>query len=207
MVFDYVPDGAKLYLEQKMRLSNVTLATAHTPTDFDAEWLPTSYLEPHWYAIYSCANRERRVACEMATRGIENFLPVYHSLRRWRDRRVNLELPLFPGYVFARLALREKLRVLQIGGVAHLVSFNGQPAALPDDQIETLRNALSREARVEPHPFLQAGRRVRIASGPFAGFEGILKRRKSQLRVVVSLKLIQRSIAAEVDSADIEPVR
>ena len=189
-----------------MGLCNTNLATTRTTADF-AAWLPVCYLEPRWYAIYTCANRERRVACEMEARGVENFLPVYHSQRRWKDRRVNLELPLFPGYVFARLALREKLRVLQIAGVAHMVSFSGQPAALPDEQINTLRDALNRQARVEPHPFLQVGRRVRITSGPFAGLEGILTRRKSQLRVVVSLELIQRSIAAEVDAADIEPTR
>jgi transcription antitermination factor NusG len=159
-----------------------------------------------WYAAYTCANHEKRVAEELEAREVEHFLPLYRSARRWRDRRVELELPLFPGYVFVRLALRERLRVLQIPSVSRLVGFGGTPAALPDDEMDTLRRGLARSLRAEPHPFLAVGRRVRITGGPFLGLEGILKRRKASLRVVVSLELIQRSVAVDVDAADVRPV-
>ncbi len=180
----------------------ITLAEDLSP----AALLPSSYLEEHWYAAYTCANHEKRVAAELQARAVEHFLPLYSSARRWKDRRVRLELPLFPGYVFVRLALREKLRVLQIPSLVCLVGFNGQPAALPDEELESLRSGLALQLRVEPHPYLVAGRRVRVKSGPLAGLEGILVRRKGKSRVVLSLDVIMRSIVADLDVVDLEPI-
>jgi transcription antitermination factor NusG len=160
---------------------------------------------PHWYAAYTCAKHEKRVAAELGMREVEHFLPLYSSVRRWKDRRVQLDLALFPGYVFVRLALSERLRVLQIPSVVRLVGFGGLPTALPDEEVEILRKGLCQGLRAEPHPFLTIGRRVRITAGPFAGLDGVLKRKKSGLRVVVSLELIQRSVAVDVDAADVRP--
>jgi transcription antitermination factor NusG len=128
-------------------------------------------------------------------------------VRRWKDRRKELELPLFPGYVFVHMALRDRLQVLQLPGVVHFVSFHGKPAPLPTAEIEALRNGLVRNALAEPHPYLRVGRRVRIHSGPMAGMDGVLVRRKDKFRVVLSIHLIQRSVAVEVDEAEIEPIR
>src|SRR5437667_1572065 len=161
-------------------------------------------VQPHWYAAYTCANHEKQVAAELLGRGVEHFLPLYGSVRRWKDRRVKLDLPLFPGYVFVRLALVERLRVVQIPSVDRLVGFNGLPTALPDTEMEIIRSGLSQSLRAEPHPFLTIGRRVRMTGGPFAGLEGVLTRKKGNLRVVVSLKLIQRSVVVDVDAADVE---
>jgi transcription antitermination factor NusG len=144
------------------------------------------------------------VAAQLDVRAVEHFLPLYGSVRRWKDRRVKLELPLFPGYVFIRLALRDRLRVLEIPSVVRLVGFNGQPAALPNEEMEILRTGLSQSLRAEPHPFLTVGRRVRITGGPFTGLEGVLTRKKSSLRVVVAVDLIQRSVAVDVDAADVQ---
>lgn len=188
-----------------MGLSNLTLGITDK-REFDGLHLPISFLEPQWFAAYTCANHEKRVAAELGIREIEHFLPLYSSVRQWKDRRVQLELPLFPGYVFVRLALRDRLRVVQVPSVVRLVGFNGFPTALPDTEMEIMRSGLSQSLRAEPHPFLTVGRRVRIMSGPFAGLEGILKRRKSNLRVVVSLELIQRSVAVDVDAADVGAV-
>ena len=182
------------------------ISSREQASDLNALHLPESFLAPHWYAAYTCANHEKRVAAELQARAVEQFLPLYSSVRRWKDRRVNLELPLFPGYVFVRLALRDRLRVLQIPSVVRLVGFNGLPTALPDTEMEVLRSGLSERLRAEPHPFLTVGRRVRIKSGPFAGLEGILKRKKSNLRVVISLEIIQRSVAVDVDAADVLPL-
>ena len=164
------------------------------------------YFEPHWYAAYTCANHEKRVVQQFQRRSVECFLPLYESVRRWKDRRVRLHLPLFPGYVFVRIALKEQLRVLDTPSVVRLVSFNGLPTALPYEEIEGLRNGLIWRLHARPHPFLNAGRRVRIKSGPLVGMEGILVRTKSNLRVVLSLNLIVRSIAVDIDLADLEPV-
>jgi transcription antitermination factor NusG len=166
-------------------------------------WNPAQS-EPLWYAAYTCANHEKKAAAEISLRGVESFLPLYHAIRRWSDRRVELEMPLFPGYVFVHLALPDRSRVLQVPGVVRLVGFGGLPAALPDEQIEILRAGLNRRLRAQPHPYLTAGRRVRVKSGPMAGIQGILLRRRGKFRVVVSVVLIQRAVAVDVDSSDVE---
>lgn len=180
------------------------MATA-TSAVIRAEW-EHALTEPHWYALYTCPNHEKRVAAELTQRSVEIFLPVYSSVRRWKDRRVTLDLPLFPGYVFVRMALRDRLRVVQIPSVVRLVAFGGLPAALPETEMEIVRGGLSRGLRVEPHLFLTVGRRVRITDGPFAGLEGFLKQKKNGLRVVVSLELIRSSVALDVDAADVRSV-
>ena len=161
--------------------------------------------EGSWYALYTCPRHEKRVAEQIKQRRISCFLPLYRSVRRWKDRRKELELALFPGYVFVRIALKDRLRVLQMASVVRFVSFNGHPVPLPDREIESLMNGLSSGVRAEPHPYLKLGRSVRVRYGPLAGAQGILVRRKDKFRVVLSLDLIMRSVAVEVDEADIEP--
>jgi len=146
------------------------------------------------------------VAEQFRARSIEHFLPLYQTVRKWKDRRVQLELPLFPGYVFVHLALRDRLKAAQVPGVARLVGFNGTPAALPEDEVDALKKGLDRSAHAEPHPYLTVGHRVRIKSGSLAGLSGILLRRKGDWRVVLSLDLIQRSVSLEVDACNLEPV-
>ncbi len=169
------------------------------------EW-PGPNSEPQWYAAYTCANHEKRVAEQLRERSVEHYLAVYEAVRRWKDRRMRLQLPLFPGYVFVRLAPRDRLNVLQVRSVVRLVGFGGLPAALPEQEIEALRNGLSAGLPAHPHPYLTAGRRVRIRNGPLAGAEGILLRRKGSFRVALSVDLIMRSIAVEIDAADVMPV-
>jgi transcription antitermination factor NusG len=188
-----------------MGFENLIMETTFQRNHANTLTLPELSEEQHWYALYTCANHEKRVASELKARDVEHFLPAYTSIRRWKDRRVSLEMPLFPGYVFVHLALRDRLRVLQIHSVVRFVGFNGQSTALPDEEIEILRSGLSQRLHAEPHPFLTVGRRVRITGGPFAGLEGILKRKKNTLRVVVSLSLIRRSAAVDVDIADVQP--
>ena len=157
-----------------------------------------------WYVLYTCPRHEKRVATQIERRNFSCFLPLYRSVRRWRDRRKELKLALFPGYVFVHMSLENKLRVLELPGVVRLVSFNGQPATISASEIETLQNRLSGALKVEPHPYLRKGRRVRVRSGAMQGLEGIIVRRKDGCRVVFSIDLIQRSVAVEVDEADLE---
>jgi len=157
-----------------------------------------------WYAAYTCANHEKRASTQISRRGFDCFFPTYNTVRRWSDRRIELELPLFPGYVFVHLALCDRLKVLQAPGVARFVGFGGLPAALPDEQITTLRAGLNAGLRVQPHPYMTIGRRVGLKSGPLAGMHGILLRRKGNLRVVISIELIQRAILVDADVADLE---
>jgi len=158
-----------------------------------------------WYAAYTSANHEKCVAQQLGVRLIEHFVPLYESVRRWRDRKVRLHLPLFPGYVFVRLALRDRLQVLQVPGVARLVGFNGLPCALPDSEMEALKAGLASGVRAEPHRFLTAGRRVRVTAGPLTGMEGFIARKKNGARFVISLEIIQRSVAVDVDAVELEP--
>jgi transcription antitermination factor NusG len=168
---------------------------------------PAENVQPRWYALQTCANHEKRVREQLRLRTVETYLPLYASMRRWKDRRVRLQLPLFPGYVFVHLALRDRLPVLQTPSVVRLVGFGGQPAALPDHEIEVLRQGLAREMCIEPHPYINVGQRVRVRTGPLQGLEGILVRRKNKSRLVISLDLIMRSVAVEVDVAELESVR
>lgn len=167
---------------------------------------PSAYCEPRWYAAYTSANHEKRVALQLQQRSVEYFLPLYDSVRRWKDRRVKLQLPLFPGYVFVRLALRDRLQVLCVPGVARLVGFNGLPSALPEEEIVAIKESLACGVRAEPHPYLTVGRRVRIAHGPLMGMEGLIVRRKKRIRFIISLELIRRSVAVEIEAADLEHV-
>src|SRR5580693_8625458 len=128
----------------------------------------------NWYALYTAPRHEKRVADQIQQQGIACFLPLYRSVRRWKDRRKELALVLFPGYVFVRLPLQSRLRVLQLPGAVRLVTFNGQPAALPEEEIENLRSRLSCSRNIEPHPYLTVGRHVRVRSGPLQGLEGIV---------------------------------
>lgn len=157
----------------------------------------------NWYALYTAPRHEKLVADQINRQGIACFLPLYRSVRRWKDRRKELALVLFPGYVFVQMALTNRLRVLQLPGAVRLVGFNGQPAALPEEEIENLRSRLS-SGNIEPHPYLSVGRRVRVRSGPLQGLEGIIVRTKERCRIVLSIHLIMRSVAVEVDNGDVE---
>ncbi len=164
------------------------------------------YLLPHWYAVYTCANHEHRVADQLANRGVEHFLPQYESVRRWKDRKVRLQLPLFPGYVFVHLALQNRLRILQVPGVVRLVGFDGHAVPLLEEEVTRIREFLGQRFRAEPHPYLEVGRRVRVVSGPLEGLEGVILRRKNGSRFVISFELIQRAMAIEIGGLELEPV-
>jgi transcription antitermination factor NusG len=187
---------------------NISRATFSDAPPSGAEILPAdevqAFVEPRWYAAYTSANHEKRVADQLAGRGVESFLPQYESVRKWKDRKVRLQMPLFPGYVFVHLALQNRLKVLQVPGVAYLVGFAGRPAAVPEEEFARIRGFLEKGLRAVPHPYLEAGRRVRVRNGPLEGMEGIVARRKNGNRLVVSLELIQRAIAVDLDGADLE---
>jgi transcription antitermination factor NusG len=159
---------------------------------------------PRWYAAYTRSNHEKSAAEQMGKRSIEHFVPTYEAVRTWKDRRMRLDRPLFPGYVFVRIALENRLKVLVVPGVVRLVGFDRQPAALPNEEIEMLRTAVNRRLSTEPHRYLTVGRRVRIVRGPLEGFEGVLLRRKGRTRLLLSLDLIRQSAAIEVDDSDVE---
>jgi transcription antitermination factor NusG len=159
-----------------------------------------------WYAACTYPRHEKLVARQLQERHIESFLPLYRDVRRWKDRRKELEMVLFPGYVFTRLDLRDRLRVLQLQGITRFVCFYGKPAPLPEQEIEALRRGLSQGIYAKSHPYLKVGRRVRVVHGPLTGAQGILIRTKERCRVVISMDAIQQSVALEVDATDVMPL-
>ncbi|HEY1660379.1 MAG TPA: UpxY family transcription antiterminator [Candidatus Sulfotelmatobacter sp.] len=167
---------------------------------------PFEFAKPHWYAVYTCARHEKCVAEQMGRREIRAFLPVYRSVRRWKDRRKEIEMALFPSYVFVRVALQDRLRVLEIPGVVSIVGAGSKPEPLADHEIEPFLHGVEGCLKMEPHPFLRVGRRVRLRSGPMAGMEGVLLRRKNGdgVRLIVSLEILMRAVAVEIDEADVE---
>lgn len=159
-----------------------------------------------WFAAYTLPRHERRVAAQLAERHILSFLPTFKSARRWKDRRKVLELPLFPSYLFVQMNADNRLDLLRLPGVLGLVTFQGKPAPVPSAEIESLRQGLTSQTAIHPHPYLRAGRKVRIRSGSLAGVEGILVRKRDIARVVLSISMLQRSVSLDIDEVDVEPV-
>jgi transcription antitermination factor NusG len=160
----------------------------------------------HWYAVSVCPRHEKVVTRHLEHQGLNYFLPVYRSVRRWKDRRKELDMALFPGYIFVNLNLRDRLGVLRAPGVVQFVTFQGQPAAVPDSEIRALQTSVSAGLRPQPHPYLRQGKKVRVKSGPLVNAEGIMVRRKEGFRLVLSIDLLMRSVMLEVDEADVEPL-
>lgn len=161
----------------------------------------------NWFAAYTAARHEKMVARHLGGRHIESFLPLYTSVRRWKNGcRLPIDKPLFPGYIFVHIERRESVKVLQVPGVVSIVSAGREPLPLPGAEIESLRSALPL-LRVEPHPYLVVGEKVQITGGSLAGMIGVLVRKKNDLRVVLTLDLIQQSVAVEIDADQIEPLR
>lgn len=159
-----------------------------------------------WYAVYTYPRHEKKVLDQLLGREIGSFLPSYRALRKWRNGcKVEVQIPIFPGYVFVRIQPREQFRVLQVPSVVSLVSFGGVPAPLPAEVIETLKATLS-TLHAEPHPFVRVGDRVRIVAGCLAGLEGILVRKGSGCRFVLNVDLIMQAVSLEVNAEDVEQI-
>jgi len=157
-----------------------------------------------WYVLYTRHQHEKTVAQLLTSKGFEILLPLYSTARRWKDRTKLLSLPLFPCYVFLRGGLKRRLDIMTTPGIHALVSTSGQPAAIPAAEIEAIRRAVESGARVEPHPYLKCGEWMRVKSGPLAGVQGILVRRKNLCRLVLSVEMLGKSAAVEVDASLVE---
>jgi transcription antitermination factor NusG len=159
---------------------------------------------PYWFALYIIRNHEKRVEQQLRTKGVEAFLPLCTVTKQWRNHvTAKVEMPLFPGYVFVRIARTERVRVLEVPSVVSIVGNGREALPLPDAEIEAFRAGLHLQ-RVDPYPYLKEGNRVRIRCGPMAGLEGIIVRTDNRLRVVISIDLIMRSVAVHVQAEDLE---
>jgi transcription antitermination factor NusG len=157
-------------------------------------------IEPNWHAVYTRHQHERHVARNLESKGFETFLPLYAAARNWTDRIKIISLPLFPCYVFFRGAIDRRLAVLTTPGVQNIVSIANQAVVIQASEIEGLRQAVGSGARMEPHPFLKCGDWVRVQCGPLAGLEGVLVRKKNIYRLVLSVEMLGKAAAVEVDA-------
>jgi transcription elongation factor/antiterminator RfaH len=166
----------------------------------------TAERPPHWYAIYTSPRHEKRATAHLAHRRVECFLPLFRSIHRWKNGcKAQVELPLFPGYLFVNIPRSERVRVLDVPGVLSFVGPKSEPAQLSDFEIETLRSGLHLQ-KFEPYRGLAIGQKVRISDGALQGLEGVLVRNANGLRVVITVNLIQQSVAVELDADTVEPI-
>ena len=166
----------------------------------------TLYTSEQWFALRVKSRAEKVVATMAKNKGFDEFLPVYKSSRSWSDRTKVVELPLFPGYVFCRLIAERRLPLLTIPGALHLVGIGKTPVPIDDAEIAAIRRAVESGLVAEPWPFLQVGQEVRLEEGPLAGLEGILVEASKENRIVVSVTLLQRSVAVAIERHWARPV-
>lgn len=160
---------------------------------------------PYWFAVHARARYENVVARCLKAKGYECFLPTYSSKRRWSDRLKELELPLFPGYFFCRFHIEDRLPILKTPSLIAIVGIAQNPTPVDEAEIEAVRTLVNSGLRHQPWPYVSIGQKVRIDSGALCGLEGILQSFKGRHRIVVSVTLLQRSVAAEIDSSWVSP--
>jgi len=160
--------------------------------------------EQTWLALTAKHQHEPTVARLLSAKGFEVFQPKYTEIRRWKDRNKTIQLPLFPGYVFFSGQVERRVEVLSTPGVFSIVSFGNNAAEINKDEIDAIRRACENRLAVYPHPFLTVGDHVRVMQGPLAGVSGILQKQKDACRLVLSIELLGRSAAVEIDAASVE---
>jgi len=159
-----------------------------------------------WHVLYTRHQHEKAIAHILSTKGFEVFLPLYSATHRWTDRNKQLSLPLFPCYVFLHGGLDRRLDIITTPGIHMLVTSSGHAAVVPEEEICAVRQLVEKCQGVEPHPFLSSGDWVRVKSGPLMDVEGILVRKKNLFRLVVSVKILGKSAATEVDASMVERI-
>ena len=191
---------AKPRQRRKLMSAETKLSSGITPIDNSEIARPATEHLP-WYAIYTWARHEKKVAQHFEQRGISYFLPLYTSIHKWNKKSATVSTPLFPGYVFVQASQHRRHQTLSVPGVVHFVGTAKAPSEIPGEEMELLQKAIRTGYKVEPHPYLAPGNRVRIASGPMCGVTGIIQRTSAGCRIIISVDMIMRSVAVEVDAA------
>jgi len=158
---------------------------------------------PQWFAVWTRSRHEQVVRTQLDEKRVTNFLPTLTKWSRWRDRRKQIEVPLFPGYVFARFPLGERLAVLKCSGVVSLVSVNGAPVPVPDQEIDGIRQLVASTLPYDPCPTIKTGTMVEVVHGPLKGVVGRLTRKGTQARLILAVNLIGQGVSVQVDAADV----
>ncbi len=174
---------------------------------FDGDHTPTNAAELPWFAIQVRPRYEKQVAQSIESKNIRTFLPLYAARHRWSDRTKEVHVPLFDGYVFCQLDPSVRMPVLVTPGVLHFVGIGKTPVAVEPSEIAAIQRLVQFGSVIRPWPFLKNGDRVRVDDGPLRNTEGILLSGGDGDLVVVSVTLLQRSVAVKVDRAWLTPLR
>ena len=166
----------------------------------------TATYSRHWFAVQTRSRHEKIVQNQLRNRNIEHFLPATRRVSQWTDRKVQVEVPLFAGYCFARLSSSDRVPVLQSQGVVRVVGPSGRPEPIPEEEIESLSIALSTSCGYVSHPYIQEGTLVEVVTGSLKGMKGRLLRKARDFRLVLSITSIQRAVAVEIDADCIAPI-
>jgi len=165
---------------------------------------PLTGSEVAWFALWTRSRHEQVVREQLGHKHIEAFLPTVTRWSRWKDRKKKIDWPLFPGYCFARFDPHERLPILKCAGVVSIISFEGEPAAIPEHEIEGIRQLVESELAYDPCPLIREGMMVEVAHGPLRGVVGRLVRKNEKARLVLSVDLIGQAVSVEVDAADVK---
>jgi transcription antitermination factor NusG len=157
-----------------------------------------------WFAIWTKSRHEQVVRTQLEQKAIETFLPTVARWSRWKDRKKKIDWPLFPGYCFARFDPRQRLTVLKCGGVVNIVSIEGEPAPIPDYEIDAIRQLVESDLAYDPCPLIREGMMVEVTHGPLKGVVGRLSRKNEKARLVLSVDLIGQAVSVELDAADVK---
>jgi transcription antitermination factor NusG len=163
-------------------------------------------LVSHWYAVYVRSRHEKVAEEILKGKGFEAFSPFYRIRRKKADRTKDIDLPLFPGYVFCHFDPFHRLPVLTTFGVVRIVGPRNEPEAIDESEINCIQTIVRSDRPVQPWPFLRTGQRVRIEAGPLCGTEGTLLQVKNKSRLIASITVLQRSVSVEVDQDSVSPV-
>ena len=160
---------------------------------------------PAWYAIWTRSRHEQVVREQLERKGLEAFLPTITRWSRWKDRKKQVEWPLFPGYCFARFDGKQRMPVLSCSGVVNIVSFDGEIAPIPEHEIAAIRQLIESDLQFDPCPLIREGMMVEVTGGPLKGVIGRLVRKGAHARLMLAVDLIGQAVSVEVDAADVKP--
>ena len=169
--------------------------------------MSTALTAPHWYALRTRSRHEKVVRDQLMHQGIEPLLPTVKRLSQWKDRKKEVEIPLFSGYCFVRLNADQKMPALKTVGVVDIVGGGQRPEPIPDEEITAIQTLMASVLPFDPHPYLHEGMKVEVIRGPLQGVQGILLRKEKRHRLILGVRIIQQAAAVEIDTADVVAVQ
>ena len=162
--------------------------------------------EKHWYAVYTIVRHEKAANSALIEKDIETFLPLREVISQWKDRRKKVLLPLFPGYLFIKSTLEDRLIILKTPGIVRILGVTGSPIPIPDEQVDAIKKLIESKLPIDPYPYYNEGKMVVVVNGPLQGVVGRILKKRASNKLILSVDLIKRSVSVEVKAEDVELV-